>query len=177
MELIVCAFPDSFDFVMTNDNFIVSFMPGSRGNLIANILYKLANNESTPIVFTEHNSAHLHIKGWDIKYISDFNQIHTNSNKKAVFFTHLYPKCNCTNNTGVIFVNVPSYKLDEVSFNALIKNVVARVEFIKGGGVLNNTEIDFMKRYEKLLPNNYVDLLDDNNLNNFFLSIKTYLLV
>jgi hypothetical protein len=143
-------------------------MPGARGRLIANILYKLVNNESTPICFTEHNSAHTNIYDWDMKYISDINQAHTNPNKKPVFFTHLYP----TRKHGVVFINVPRYKLDEVCLNAVIKNVVAKVEFIKGGGILDDTGVAFLKTYEKLLPNNYIDLLDDNNLHNFLLSIQ-----
>lgn len=155
------------------NSYIVSFMPGARGRLIANILYKLANKESTPIVFTEHNSAHTHIDDWDMQYIADINQLHTNEHKKPVFFTHLYPTWD-TNSIGTIFINVPSYKLDEVCLNAVIKNVIAKIEFLQNGGVFDETQKSFMKPYEHFLPNNYVEILSDTDkLKEFLQSIQT----
>jgi hypothetical protein len=148
-------------------------MPGARGRLIANIVYKLANNESTPIVFTKHNSAHTFIDDWDMHYVSDVDNIQTNSNKKAVFFTHLYPKWD-TSTIGTIFINVKRDYLTEVCLNAVIKNVIAKIEFLRDGGSLDDTEKNFMKVYDKFLPNNYIDILSDNNkLKEFFNSIKT----
>ena len=156
---------------MKYDNYIVSFMPGARGRLITNILYKLANNESTTIVFTEHNSAHNSIEGWNMRYVSDVSQILPMSHLKSVFFTHLYPTWEISSNTGVVFINVPEYKLPEVCLNAVIKNIVAKVEFIKNGGVLDDTQMALLKTYEKVLPKKYTDLLDDNNLYEFFVII------
>jgi hypothetical protein len=161
---------------MKYDNYIVSFIPGARGRLIANILYKLANNESTPITFTEHNSAHNSIEDWNMIYVSEANQILPMPHLKSVFFTHLYPTWEISSNTGVVIINVPEYKLPEVCLNATIKNTVAKVEFMRDGGVLDDRQMAFLKTYEKLypknvLPDNYLNLLDDNNLHEFFVSV------
>ena len=145
-------------------------MPGARGRLIANIVYKLANNESTPIIFTEHNSAHTHIENWDMQYVSDMNQIHSNELKKPVFFTHMYPNWDTTN---TIFINVPSHKLEEVCLNAVIKNVIPKIEFLRSGGSLDNTQKTFMKIYEQFLPENHIEILSDQNkLKDFLQSIQ-----
>ena len=141
-------------------------MPGARGRLIANILYKLVNNESTPIIFTEHNSAHTRIENWDMQYISDISQLHTNEYKKPVFFTHLYPSWNTTN---TIFINVPSYKVEEVCLNAVIKNVISKIELLQKGNSFNHLQTNFIKPYEQFLPNNYIEILSDTQKLKVFL--------
>jgi hypothetical protein len=156
---------------MINEDYIISFMPGARGRLIANIVYKLANNEPSDIVFTEYNSAHTHIDNWDMQYVSDMNQTYSSEHKKPVFFTHLYPKWDTTN---TIFINVPSHKLEEVCLNAVIKNVISKIEFIQNGGSFDDTQQTFMKPYEQFLPDNYVEILSDEcKLKDFLQSIQT----
>jgi hypothetical protein len=153
------------------NSYIVSFMPGARGRLIANILYKLANKESTPIVFTEHNSAHTQIDDWYMQYVSDMNQIYSSDHKKPVFFTHMYPNWDTTN---TVFINVPSDKLEEVCLNAVIKNVISKIEFLQSGGSFDDTQKNFMKPYEQFLPNNYVEILsNEGKLKDFLHSIQT----
>jgi hypothetical protein len=149
-------------------------MPGARGRLIANIVYKLANNEPSDIVFTEHNSAHTHIDDWDMQYISDINQTYSKIGKKPVFFTHLYPTWNNKPNIGVIFINVNKDSIEEVCLNAVIKNVIAKIEFLNSGGKFDETQTKFMKVYEQFLPKNYVDILNDKDiLRDFLQNIKT----
>jgi len=160
---------------MNYDNYVVSFMPGSRGRLFANLIYKLANNDPIPISFTEHNSAHNHIDTWDMKYAPNLNKIYTDPHKTSVFFTHAYPNLKyIPPNTGTVFINVSSSKIDEVCLNAVIKNVIPKIEFLRDGGTLDETQNAFMKPYERFLPDNYVDILTDaDKLRDFLHSIQS----
>jgi len=147
-------------------------MPGASGRLFANIVYKLANNEAAPIVLTKYNSAHSTIHKWDMQYIDNIKNIYTTQNSKPVFFTHLFPNWN-TEMIGTIFINIKRENLTEICLNAVIKNVIDKIEFMNSGGILSDHQQNFMKTYAKFLPNNYIDILsDDTKLKKFFNSIK-----
>jgi hypothetical protein len=149
-------------------------MPGARGRLIANIVYKLANNESSPIVFTEHNSAHTHVDNWDMEYVTDVNQTYLKTGKKPVFFTHVYPTSNVSPSSGIIFINVGQASVEEVCLNAVIKNVITKIEYLNHGGEFDSTQTKFMQVYEQFLPKNYVDVLsNEDSLRSFLQNITT----
>lgn len=155
---------------MNSNNYIVSFMPGSRGRLIASIIYKLISSDSTPIIFTEFNSAHNGTNNW----IFDVNKIQNIlHDKKSVYCTHIYPNWD-TKIFNTVFINVPTVKLHEVCLNAAIKNVISKIEFLQNGGSLDETQKKFMRVYERFLPKNYTDILyDDQKLKTFLQSIQT----
>jgi hypothetical protein len=149
-------------------------MPGARGRLFANLIYKLANNDPTPIVLTEQNSAHNFIDTWDMKYVSDIKNIYTSEHTKPVFFTHLYPSLeDNSSKTGTIFINVSSSKVVEVCMNAVIKNVISKIEFLQDGISWDETQRTFMKTYDRFLPDNYIDILTDTDkMQEFFKHIQ-----
>ena len=145
------------------DRYVVSFMPGSRGRFISNIIYKLVNNLSDPIEFTNLNSAHNFIDITNINFVSKASDFIPNLDRKKVFFTHLYPNNDWHSDMGVIFINVPLSSLPEVLLNAAIKNVFPKLEKQSANEELNDGEKNFIKSYKKSYPGLDVDLLHDAN--------------
>lgn len=160
---------------MTYNGYLVSFMPGSRGRLVANVVYKLCNNLSNHIEFTNLNSAHNFIDNNNVIFLrKKQDQLILSDTVKRVFFTHLSPNETWPDNVGIIFINVSSDKFTETLLNAAIKNIFPKFEKQLGNIALTETESKFLSHYESLYPTLNCDIFSDPNKRlNFLKFVET----
>lgn len=121
----------------TNHSYIISFLPGSSGRFITNILWRMLTG-SEYVSFDENNSAHDQ-SPWQSTYKTSNGDLDCNSKKiyEVVSFdnfgmvhTHTYPDFEAIRNnpnlanTKIILINVTFDEIPEVAFNCVKKNKI-----------------------------------------------------
>lgn len=149
--------------------YIVSFMPGSRGRLISNIIFKLVNNINADIEFTEYDSAHNFIDPVNLNLIEDPKLIVANKEIKQVFFTHSFPKYDWPKNFTTILINSNIECVQEILLNAAIKNIFPKLEKQIKGETLSDRENKFLSYYKTHYPELNCDVLCETDARNNFL--------
>lgn len=148
------------------EGYFVFFMPGARGRLFGNIIYKLINNIKADFPITEYNSAHLRTDDIEIDMamnsVDDVMHFTTGTSiedTKLVIASHLYPEEGIENfskitNKGVILINVKKENIPEIHINAVIKNIFPKLQALADGKVLSDKfhkEIEaYQERYFRL---------------------------
>jgi hypothetical protein len=136
-------------------------MPGCRGRLIANIIYRLINNIDVPMEFTELNSAHVNIDYINLNYTTNPTMLPAKTDKNQVYWTHMYPNSDWSSNFGKVIITADSSSIPEILLNAAIKNIFPKLEKQSKGIALDQVESKFMSVYKRMYgeldPNILID--------------------
>lgn len=149
---------------MAYDKYIVSFVPGSSGRFIIEILDRLILGTTDPIEVCEKNSAHLNntFTGMTVEDSNDDDvydvftyQVRDNETHSKILRTHVFPNFDVINkrfcDIGIILVHVGDDDVEEVLFNSYLKNKnVAMPEYMLKHmkRVFKTAHRDFFKEYD-----------------------------
>jgi hypothetical protein len=142
--------------------------------LVSNCLYKLANQVSKQIEFTEFNSAHNAVDDDNLIYFH--GQVNTIADivpvpgVKRVYFAHAYKKLEeFPPNIGVVFIGNTKDDCMEALMNSAIKNVFPKLEAIRDNKFLWPSEHAYLNRCRHFYPELDLDLLTDLDKRDAFL--------
>ncbi len=120
-----------------SESYIIAFFPGTSGKLIAQILWRIINDNDETIEFTPENSAHILYpweKSWSHPSTTDPNGAGQDMYKEltfdpiAILATQMYPDFDTIRtrlpNTKIIIISFDEDDLLEIAFNHITKNTM-----------------------------------------------------